>query len=964
MVSSSQMEAGACLDDAAIARLLADEVSPDERRSMLEHADGCEDCRELLAAVLQPGVERTGIGSRSGVGDETTLPASVPSGRVVKLSAGDVIDHYTIVAPLGQGAMGVVMRARDTVLGRDVALKLVVRTGSEESERRLVREAQAMAQLSHPHVVTVHAVGTYAQGVYIAMELVPGQTLRAWQEQDGRGWTEILGAYLAAGRGLAAAHAVGLIHRDFKPDNVLVRDDGQVLVTDFGLAAVAKPWMSTHDEAGLELSADLTATGAMMGTPRFMAPEQHRGSRTLDARADQFSFAVALYAALYGRYPFTGNSIAALQQSVSGGTPLQPVAHGDIPRAIWVALQRCLQREPDDRYPDMRTLLRALEEVLEAPVRRRRRAALGLVGAAMLTGGVVLGSYGLQPEARPCQHLGERLEGVWDEARADAVAASLAAARDTEAAEQTVVRVQARLDDYAGRWVAMAERLCEATHVHGVQPEATLEARMRCLDERRAALGALGDGLMTRTADEVIDRAVPATLSLPAIEPCAEREPGLPAVPTVIEGELAQLYTLLQLGAYQEVADRIERRLSGIDSPRARARLLLTAARANKHLHRNDEAVAMFTEAGLAGAEVGDDHLVATVQVELMQLLTIGQERYAMAEVLANNARISLRRVGDPLRLRITLGLNEAAVARSRLALREALAALKRIDEALPEVEHALELRREHLGDRHPVIAATLLTTARMMLMSGRHEEAEGYLERSLHLIEAHSGHNALPAAEVIHMQASAALDAGTVDLGTERAVRALAVLEANGQGDSQHAFSVRTLIGVGYSMQGRHEDARREIAKTVAARERVGGTDDPAFAFDLHIYAEALSRGQHCDEAIPVYERLLGILEPDAAMFGSTSGGLALCKARRGLPGAREALEQALALEGGARLEDFDRASITFGLAKLVAALEPAHALSLAESALALLHDADGEPLKADVEAWLAERRGGPAGR
>src|SRR5262245_38853464 len=237
------------------------------------------------------------------------------------LSVGDRVGRYLVLSSLGAGGMGVVFAAYDPQLDRKIALKLL-RSGlagsSKDARTRLQREAQAIAQLSHPNVVSVYDVGTTTDGdLYIAMEFVEGDTLTTWLKKYPRTWREIIDVFLQAARGLFAAHSVGLLHRDFKPDNVLVGGDGRVRVTDFGLArSVITPEEAVRPGSSgpSALNAELTATGTVLGTPRYMAPEQLTGP-DIDARADQFSFCVALYEALWGVHPLPGaTSVSMLEK--------------------------------------------------------------------------------------------------------------------------------------------------------------------------------------------------------------------------------------------------------------------------------------------------------------------------------------------------------------------------------------------------------------------------------------------------------------------------------------------------------------------------------------------------------------------------------------------------------------------------------------------------------------------------
>ena len=275
--------------------------------------------------------------------DTAETVASSPSAGgddsiVEGLEQGSRLDRFVVVEKLGEGGMGVVIAAYDPDLDRKVAIKLL-RAGawdtgvSSEGRQRLLREAQAMAKLSHPNVVVVHGVGTMGSQVYIAMEYVDGCTLGEWLKQDKRSWPLVVDMFCRAGRGLVAAHAAGLIHRDFKPDNVLVGKDGRVRVTDFGIVGTAgtmsegtgRPGAGELASRSTPLSTPLTSAGVLLGTPIYMAPEQLERA-PVDASADQFSFCVALYEALYGERPFAGKSYDELSLNVSSGNFKPPRA--------------------------------------------------------------------------------------------------------------------------------------------------------------------------------------------------------------------------------------------------------------------------------------------------------------------------------------------------------------------------------------------------------------------------------------------------------------------------------------------------------------------------------------------------------------------------------------------------------------------------------------------------------------
>jgi predicted Ser/Thr protein kinase len=325
---------------------------------------------------------------------------------------GTKIGRFVVVGELGKGGMGVVYAAHDRELDRQVALKVMRSAAATQEERmRMLREGQAMARITHPNVITVYEVGVEGELVFLAQELLDAGTLGEWLEEAPRSEAEIIEKFIAAGRGLAAAHAAGLVHRDFKPHNVLLGNDGRVRVADFGLARALGPEGDESaaatrangprvDEATSPMS-PLTRTGRVMGTPMFMAPEQHEG-QPADERSDQFAFSVALYHALYGEYPFAGKTAVALADAVLAGRVQKPPRGHRVPARLRRILLRGLSTKREHRYPSMNAIL----DELAAPPRRPFRklvvaiAAGGLVAVAV-AGGYLLRSRDEQRVQRP-----------------------------------------------------------------------------------------------------------------------------------------------------------------------------------------------------------------------------------------------------------------------------------------------------------------------------------------------------------------------------------------------------------------------------------------------------------------------------------------------------------------------------------------------------------------------------------
>ncbi|MGZ3460429.1 MAG: serine/threonine-protein kinase, partial [Archangium sp.] len=343
-----------------------------------------------------------------------STPAPHTDGPLSTAPGRTLAGRYTVLNPLGRGGMGEVVAAYDARLDRRVALKLLRQDwdssqSQHDLETRMLREAQAMARLSHPNVVAIYDVGTLEDGaIFIAMEMVEGQTLRRWCEQP-RTWRETLAVYLAAGRGLAAAHEAGLVHRDFKPENVLVGRDGRVRVTDFGLARAGSSQVETPSNTPMPLppgalDSPLTLQGTLLGTPRYMAPELLRAGPA-DTRSDLFAFCVALYEALYKQHPFSGVTQAESTVAQLEGRMKPPPANTDVPAWVGRILEQGLRAEAAQRPASMEKLVAALEDDPEAR-RRTRRRAVALTALVMGLAGLTLWSWMQREQQEPrCAHL-------------------------------------------------------------------------------------------------------------------------------------------------------------------------------------------------------------------------------------------------------------------------------------------------------------------------------------------------------------------------------------------------------------------------------------------------------------------------------------------------------------------------------------------------------------------------------
>jgi eukaryotic-like serine/threonine-protein kinase len=505
----------ACPTEDSILGFIEGRLTPDERDAIESHAGTCPACERLVSAALAAGSRTVNVAHES-LGPAAGLSPT-------SLNPGTSMGRYTVLSLVGQGGMGDVYAAYDPKLDRKIALKLLRprEAGADlRREIRLMREAQAIARLSHPNVVTVFDVGTFGDRTFVAMEYVAGQTLSGWMQATTRTRAEIVAVFTEAARGLAAAHAAGLVHRDFKPQNVMVGDDGSVRVTDFGLARRVGAQEPLPDElagAAAQPAApveQITQTGELLGTPLYMAPEQFRGKPT-DARTDQFSFCVALYQALYREHPFsTAQGFGRLMADVVEGSVRSPPPRSAVPPRLRRALLRGLAPDPASRWPSMQ----ALTAALASDNRRTLRPWMYMAGVAAIVAVAAAARVTKSPGSF-CQAGLSRLADTWSVGKREALQRGFLATGVANA-DETMQRAGTLLDRYADGWLRMYRDACEATHMRGEQSSDVLDLRMSCIEERHVAMQALVDRLMA--ADQgTVASAVDAVIGLPTLDRCA-----------------------------------------------------------------------------------------------------------------------------------------------------------------------------------------------------------------------------------------------------------------------------------------------------------------------------------------------------------------------------------------------------------------------------------------------------------
>jgi tetratricopeptide (TPR) repeat protein len=890
------------------------------------------------------------------------------------LPRGSAIHRYVVLEVLGAGAMGVVYAAYDYGLDRKVALKLVRDPGRVRAHQRLVREAKALARLSHPNVLGVFDVGTHLEQVYIAMELVDGSTLRRWLADGPRPWSEVLEVLIAAGRGLEAAHQAGVIHRDFKPENVLIEDGAavagsRVRVGDFGLALVGGESEGGLDSLEAPASGPaLTQTGATVGTPPYMAPEQHEG-RALDARADQFSFCVALYEALYEARPFAGETSAELCEAIRDGRLSEPVAGTEVPPPVWRAIVRGLSADPADRHPSMAALLAELDH---RPRSRRRRVAavLAAIIAAGAAGLLVHASLVAGDDTSRCAGAARKLESLWDAERKAAIRQRFIAS-EAPGATASFDRVARALDGWTGDWVALRTESCEATHVHGERSEAQLDLRMECLDDRLAELRALTD-LLAGADASLVRRAGDAARGLGAVADCANdralRAPSPPPDPVtaararVLRREVMEVRALNLAGRRREgrqrAAELVDRsRELGYRPLEAFCLLELgrLQIRSGEHAAAEETLFAAVAagEAGRAEVETLD------AWIELVWL--VGEEggRYPEAHRLARVARGVLDRIGGHPRLEATLDDFVGVLYLDQGKLEEARAPLER----------ALASRREIFGPEDSETAAVIQHLAIL-------EAEEGDLEESLRLHhqarvinEAELGADHPDVIAMLSGEGSALYQLGRHAEALALFERALAWCEATGNGGGPYAAAFHNNVGLIHLDADRLEAALTSFERALAIHERGAGPDHPSTANGRQNLGLVLTRLGRPEEALAAHRRAAAIFEtiggPESPRLADALVGIGKAHLAAGRAAAAIApLERALAITREARgVLPRDRAEAGFRLAQALTAAggDRARGRRLAEEARDQLRGAGEASSAAEVEAWLA---GKPARR
>jgi hypothetical protein len=867
----------------------------------------------------------------------------------------------------------------------------------------MLREAQALARLSHPHVVQVFEVGVWRDEVYLAMEYVAGETLRRWL-RTSHPWRQVLDVLVQAGRGLQAAHEVELVHRDFKPDNVMVADDGRVRVLDFGLVRAVNQGegdsLAETDEGDTKpgpFAAGITRTGSLLGTPNYMAPER-LGPDAVgadDPRSDQFSFCATAYEALFGQRPYLGETLIDLMESLRG-EPRPIPRDTPVARRVSAAILRGLARHPSQRWPTMAALLDELEQAVgRRPSPWPLLAAGGLAGA-LLAGSLALGWSGDDASAPSCAQLDDAaLAGVWDAAQRERLHETLAAT-ELAHASSTTDALSRELDAWASAWLTAQQRACTATHEQGRQSTLVLDRQQRCLSgQARRVTGLLDvlarpDADVLEHADALLDRVPEPARCLAASDnadvddarvrwceqpwlraACRELDAG-----SELDTELAAIEGLLAVGKRDVAAGRLavlaDAMRDAAPAPDERLRveaLALELAWARTY----DPALigrwrALAGEAQLLGLDELelelrvrlaivvdgqfalrelDEWLIADAQLALSRHDEVGSRRAALIEL--EHLRL-LARTGE--RVAARRGFEALITDASARGLAD-LATRTRIN--LAHLEHdeghtdasatlLAQARDEAValwGPAHPRVAAIDHDLALLALESGDLDNAHALLDRAEAIHTSNPGSTAL--ADDVHARAALALQRGELAQAGALVDRALATYEHELGPHDERTLRALELRGILRYFAGDLEGSLADYDRVLPGYEHRFGDDVQLAALHVNRGDTLLALGR-ADAARTAFEqareRFMAI-SPEHPSLAAVWAGLGEAELELGRPvAAIELLERATSeLEPG-ELSELAEARFALARALTAAGREDERAMLLLDQARASFVD------------------------
>ncbi len=863
------------------------------------------------------------------------MDRDLPLLDTVKLADGDdselepaTYGRFISRGVIGRGGMGIVLRANDPELDRDVALKLLRPTQWKATEsslgaQRLQREAQAMAKLSHPNVVTVYEMGRIGEARFIAMELVEGTTLGGWLAAENRPWRAIVAAFVQCGRGLAAAHEAELVHRDFKPENVLIGADGRPRVADFGLVADGVA-IEAADLGGAPLDDELSVHGAIVGTPAYMSPEQWLGE-DVDARTDQFAFCVALWDALFGERPFIGAGSGEVRAAVLAGHLRAPGTR-KIARSLAPILRRGLARDRDERWPTMTRLIDALERTLES----RFPAAWIITGGVLIAGAAVAAVMLSRSTAESCAVPTDQLAGVWDSVVRARVTAAMQASASSDAAQPA--RLRTALDEYANEWLTASVAACRAT-----QTQSLLRKRTLCLERGRMALAAFTRTLIT--ADRAtVERADAAVARLPDLTACSDLErldatvagpvdPALRARMTAVEQQLDAIEALQLQGRH---SDALAVARSAVAEARAigHAPTLALALNWLGDIHstagEHTAAEGAYREAASAAADGHDDRVAAEAWANVLFSASERNENLDAAAALDPVVDAAVRRAGDPPRLRLSYLMASGALADRRndfdtayaryaaagkvatnprhraQAMRNLAIVIWRRDGATAAADTAVaavKLTEDALGPDHLDTADALYSAAQVVNGTGRAAEAKPLAERALAIQVRRFGPDSTAAATVYGILGNIESNLHDAVAARVHLERALAIAELAKVPDYDLAMAVGAVGALLQYESHQPAEAVPYYERSIMLLARSSGTDTLEYLMISSNLAATLEELGRCAAARPIIAKVQPGLTKMPAQYPELLITIGRCERAANVPAAIAAFEQANAL-------------------------------------------------------------------
>ncbi len=860
-------------------------------------------------ATLVPGTAARVPGSHEatqpGLDSQASMPGDPSASQSEILQVGRTIGHFVIQRLLGAGAMGVVVLAHDHELDRPVAIKLLRGDDHGVAHARLLREAQSVARVSHPNVVAVHQVGTIREQVYLVMEYVDGGTLREWVAAATRSCPQVLEVYRQAGRGLAAAHAAGLVHRDFKPDNVLIGTDGRVRVSDFGLVGVVAESVTTLPSLSDSTSNRLTRTGSILGTPAYMAPEQYGGG-LVDARSDQFAFCVSLFEALHGARPYAGDTLAELLRSIEAERIRMPAKEAGVPAWVSAALLRGLRAAPEQRHASMDALLSALEAPRPSSLRRPVIAGVAALAIAATATTIVALQRSDEPTsaaaiATPpsCPDPAEAPGDPWAEPRREQVRDALTKTGHRAAAD-VFTAIDAELAARRDEWRAELDDACQATVIRGEQTQAIRQLRERCLAAVRDETDVFAE-LLGGSDERLVDGAISSATLLTPASTCRDIE-ALQSAPAPTEAQLTELAplrreltrarVLLLAGRHHDVialGRELEPQLRKVGFAADHAAALLVLARAEMQTGEFASAETHLREAITLAAKGRAHATEAIATATLMYVVATGLGRPQEALGMISAGQAAAERSGDPRALSYfqaaagTMWLIAGKIEDAERASDEAIAVLEKLprpppDElgmaysnragiklrrqdvagAIADHTHGLEIIERGLGKRHPFYGALAMSLGRMLEQAGDPEGARARARDALVSWEAAFGRDHTSCALAL-------LDVARNDMKLQRWDEAREALDdaiGRHERSPDGAADMRSRIDlidnrafVDYQT-GRWSDAYAGYERARALVVSSSGPDDPRVAsYDRALASVRVAEARYTD-ALPLLER------------------------------------------------------------------------------------------------------------